>query len=167
MVRHFSYEGFMIANSFATWQAVNVVRDALIRYESTFAPLSAQIDGALFCRALLAQIDEVLGSALEQPVTLEKAARLSGYSSEHLRRLIREGQLATYRAEGERKHRVLPSEVPKRHRGARSNTPAAEPAASGDADSHPSAPRALALPRFGTYDPIADARSVLARVRGG
>jgi hypothetical protein len=156
----------MIANSFATIQAVNVMRDALIRYESTFAPLSAQIDGALFCRALLAQIDGVLGSALEQPVTLEKAAKLSGYSSEHLRRLIREGQLATYRAEGERKHRVLPSEVPKRHRGARSNTPAAEPHASKDVVPRTPAAPALALPRFGTYDPIADARSVLARVRG-
>ena len=182
----------MIANPLALQEAVKALRDSLVQYERVFATVPAQIDGARFCRDLLTQIDAALGEALEKPVTLEQAAGASGYSSDHLRRLIREGQLATYRLKGGHKHLVLLSEVPTRVRGARSAQseeapatptakrlvdaqepspgPAAHPAELPAAKA-PAAPRealpALAPPPAPAYDPVADARSVLARVRGG
>lgn len=166
----------MIANSLAYQQAVKVVRDKLKKYEEVFTAVPAQIDGARFCRDLLSHIDSLLDGALETPVPLQQAAENSGYSVDHLRRLIHDGLLPTYR-EG-RKHLVLLSEVPTRMRGARSAqrsvvsaTAPRELAALTESVPTPapmveeqSGLAPLATP---AYDPVADARSVLARVRGG
>lgn len=170
----------MLANSLVYRQTVEHVRHTLQKYEEVFSVVPAQIDGGRFCRELLAQIDSMLMGVREAPVTLQRAAESSGYSADHLRRLIREGLLPTYR-EG-RKHLVLLSEVPVRVHGARSakhnaasgpvlpdtsttETVGSEYALTTASPSEASRPT-LAPAAIPSYDPIADARSVLARVRG-
>lgn len=177
---HGNTETYVSANTHKCRQAVAILHDTLTKHEAIYSAVPTQIDGALFCRTLRAQLDSVLGSALEEPVTLERAADASGYSAEHLRRLIREGQVPTYRQVGERKHLVLLSEVPVRRRGARSaraeatsspmppvrsdsvwTGPAAT--ASGERPTRSEMPPTLALLSSPEYNPNADARSALAR----
>ncbi len=148
-------------------QVVATLRAKLEQFETVYGAVPTQVDAAEFCRLLRTEIDRLLPDA----------ARASGYSSDHLRRLIRMGHIRTLRTG--RRHKVLLSEVPRRHRGARSLTatevevPApCEGADTASADrtilpsSPDSAPVALATSRPSRYDPTADARMAAARVRG-
>ncbi len=160
-------------------QVAATLRAKLERFEAVYAAVPTQIDAAGFCRLLLTEIEHLLSGHEEVPVSLQDAAHTSGYSPDHLRRLIRTGHLRTLRTG--RYHKVLLSEVPRRHRGARSLTAAADvevcsvPEAvsttAGDqvtpAPPPESASQDLATSPQSRYDPIADARMAAARVRGG
>ena len=61
------------------------------------ARLGAQVDGALFCDEVLAEVEALLNSEDEALLGLHDAAAHSGYSSDHLRRLHRLGRLPARR----------------------------------------------------------------------
>src|SRR5256885_16853802 len=61
------------------------------------ARLGAQVDGAMLCDEVLAEVEALLNSEDEALVGLQDAAVRSGYSSDHLRRLHRLGKLPARR----------------------------------------------------------------------
>lgn len=61
-----------------------------------FARLKAHVDGATLIRQLLADLDAVARDENEDTLTLEDAARVTGYSADHLGRLIRDGKLRNH-----------------------------------------------------------------------
>ena len=65
--------------------------------------LHATVDGAILCDEVLADLEELLGDRDEKTVTLTEAAELSGYSRDHLARLVRTGRISN----AGRKHRPL------------------------------------------------------------
>lgn len=87
------------------------VADLIDRWEkrrAALARLSAQVDGAALASDILADLAGLAES--EQPVSLAAAAASTGYSPDHLARLVRSGTLPNYG----RKHapRVKLSECP-------------------------------------------------------
>jgi excisionase family DNA binding protein len=144
------------------------------------------LDGASFCRLVVADIATLLGGGGESPVKLSAAAKASGYSRDHLRRMIREGKLRSYRRG--RVHLVRLSDLPMRPGGAppagpseRALPPAApapdtsngavrvtvtEPAVDHPAGSANTNARALDVLAPSAYDPAADARQAMAAIRG-
>ena len=98
--------------------------------------LNASVDGATLCDEVLNDLDALLTSRSEQTVTLAEAADLSGYSRDHLARLIRLGRIRN----AGRKHRplLLVRELPVR-------------------------PRNIAGSKGTGYDPNTDARSLRVR----
>ena len=110
--------------------------EILTRWQSRRADLArlhAQVDGAALIDEFLTDLEGI--AAAEQPVTLTQASTVSGYSADHLSRLIKSGQLTDYG----RKHapRVRTSECPRKP--------------------------AMALPDAQRYNPDADARSLKVR----
>jgi hypothetical protein len=99
--------------------------------------MHAMVDGAELCEALLADLDASVAQTSEEPLTLREAAAESGYSVDHLGRLIREGKLPNVgRAHAPKiRRRDLPRKTP----------------------------RQLASPASDSYDPNTDARFLLAR----
>lgn len=99
--------------------------------QAEFARWDALVDGAKLLGELLADLEAVEHS--DTPVSLSIAAAQSGYSADHLSRLIRSGKLRDYG----RKHapRVRLSETPTKPR--------------------------LAVSGPKLYDPAADARSLV------
>jgi len=61
------------------------------------ARLGAQVDGAMLCDEVLAEVEGLLNSEDEALLGLQDAAAHSGYSSDHLRRLHRLGKLPARR----------------------------------------------------------------------
>jgi hypothetical protein len=55
--------------------------------------LGAQVDGGRLCREVLGDFEAVTNAEDEVLVSLEDAGQLSGYSTDHLRRLVRDGKL--------------------------------------------------------------------------
>ena len=104
--------------------------------QSEWARIGALVDGARVCEEVLQDFEAVTRAEDDAELSLSEAATESGYSSDHLRRLHRKGQLTAYR-----KGRSLFFR-------------------SGDL---PRKPRA---PRFSPYDPVADARRVIGEVPG-
>lgn len=86
-----------------------------------------------------AELEDALHSATAHVVTLEQAATVSGYTADHLARLLRTGRIPN---------------------AGRRNAPRIRV---GDL---PSKQRSVARATSGTYDPDADARSLMSR-RGG
>jgi hypothetical protein len=87
--------------------------DMLARWESRrgeLARLHAQVDGAALVEEFLSDLEAM--AADEQPVTLTRAAAVTGYSADHLSRLIKSGKLKDHG----RKHapRVKVSECPRK-----------------------------------------------------
>jgi hypothetical protein len=99
--------------------------------------MHALVDGAELCDALLADLDAFVSESSEEALSLRRAAAESGYSVDHLGRLIREGKLPN----------VGRTNAPKIRRGdlPRKNT------------------HRLASTATDSYDPNTDARSLLAR----
>lgn len=94
------------------------------------------VNGAGLCAEILADFETVMAHAGSVELTLTQAARTSRYSSDHLRRLYREGKLP-----GRRVGRRLffrSADLPKK-------------------------PETLAEGRPTGYDPAADARQVATR----
>src|SRR5437879_4965496 len=90
------------------------------------------LDGARVCEDVLQDFEAVTRAEDDAELSLSEAATESGYSSDHLRRLHRKGQLPAYR-----KGRSLFFR-------------------SGDL------PRKPTVPRLSPYDPVADAQRVVS-----
>ena len=102
------------------------------------ARLGSLLGGERVCREVLADFDAVVEGEDQRLLTLADAAEMSGYSRDHLRRLHREGAL-----QGERRGKRLffrAIDLPKKTRSER-------------------------LGRSSPYDPVADARRLLARLQ--
>jgi len=61
------------------------------------ARLGAQVEGAKFCDEVLADFDAVTTYEDEALLGLQEAAKYSGYSTDHLRRLNHQGKLPARR----------------------------------------------------------------------
>ena len=92
---------------------------------------------ALALEAVADDLFEVLAGAENALLTLKDAARESGYSVEHLGRLLREGRLPNAGRRGQ--PRIRAADLPRR------------------------GPGALAERASAAYDPLADARSLASR----
>jgi hypothetical protein len=99
--------------------------------------MHALVDGAELCDALLADLDAFVNESSEEALSLRQAAAESGYSVDHLGRLIREGKLPN----------VGRTNAPKIRRG----------------DLPRKTAHRLASTATDSYDPNTDARSLLAR----
>jgi|SRR5215207_5393815 len=86
------------------------------------------------------RVERAIREQAEEPLTLAQAAARSGYSADHLARLIRDGKLTNVGRRG----------APRVH--------------AGDLPTRPS--RRVVAPRPSGYDPIADARTLLSRQGG-
>lgn len=77
-----------------------------------WARFSVQVDGKALAEAVLADLALIAGEGGGDALTLREAAGESGYSPDHLSRLVREGRLPNVG----RKHapRVLRSDLPRR-----------------------------------------------------
>jgi hypothetical protein len=106
-----------------------------------FARFQAAVDGATLCDEVLADLDRALLERDDDVLKLRDAAALSGYTVDHLARLIRLGKLPN----AGRKHapRVRRAELPCKV-------------------GKDTAPRAAA-----SYNAAADARSLAGRLRRG
>lgn len=88
--------------------------EALDWWEKKFAAgcetMKAQVDAATLVRSLVSSLRAIREAAPTRPLTLPEAAKISGYSTDHLSRLIREGKLKN----AGRKHapRVLERDLP-------------------------------------------------------
>ncbi len=102
--------------------------------------LDATVNGAKLCGEVLADFEAVATAEDEALLILPEAASRSGYSAEHLGRMIREGRIPNAGRKGA--PRIRTADLPRK-------PPALVPAG----------PRA--------YDPGADARTLLNRQRGG
>src|SRR5581483_11119887 len=105
-----------------------------------FARFQATVDGATLCDQLLADLEGALAERHDEVLTLRAAADLSGYTVDHLARLIRQGKVPN----AGRKHapRVNRADLPRK----------GNDAAGRAADS---------------YNGAADARSLAGRLRRG
>jgi excisionase family DNA binding protein len=116
-----------------------VEREVLERWVSRrdeLKRLHATVDGAILCEEVLADFEELLSARDQETVTLTEAAELTGYSRDHLGRLIRSGRIRNVG----RKHRplLLVRDLPAR-------------------------PRNIADAKGTVYDPNTDARSLRVR----
>ena len=70
---------------------------ALRWWQNVFAPscesLHGQVDGAALVREIVSSIRSIRDTSLEEPLSLAEAARLSGYTADHIGRVVREGKL--------------------------------------------------------------------------
>jgi hypothetical protein len=98
--------------------------------------LHAQVDGAVLCREVLQDFAKVLAAETEELLTLRAAAALSGYSEDHLGRLIRTQAIANAGRPGA--PRIRRGDLPRR-------------------------PVRVARGGAKAYDPDADARSLAIR----
>lgn len=98
--------------------------------------MHAFVDGAALCDALLADLDTCVAASFDEALSLRAAAAESGYSIDHLSRLIREGKLSN----------VGRTHAPRIRRG-----------------DLPRKTARLVASEADTYDPGTDARSLLAR----
>src|SRR5438876_8432322 len=99
--------------------------------------LGIHCDGERFCREVLTDFEAVISTEDDRLLSLGDAADASGYCRDHLRRLYRQGVLP-----GERRGRRIffrSADLPKK-------------------------PKSERVQGSGRYDPIADARQVMARL---
>ena len=106
-----------------------------------FSNLKTLVDGAAICDQMLGDLVHLQRAIEQQPLTLEEAAALSGYSREHLGRLVRVGTVPNRGRLGA--PRVYAGDLPIK------------------------ATRQLASRGPRTYDPATDARSLVSRRKGG
>ena len=98
------------------------------------------MNGALLCEEILRDVEAVLGAEQASLLTLREAAARSGYSEEHLGKLIRQGALPNAGRKGSPRVRV--GDLPKKPRSTEASGSEAR------------------------YDPQADARHLASRRRG-
>lgn len=73
--------------------ALTAFRDRWLTRRDELRRLHALVDGATLCEALLADLDATLRADDAVELSLRDAAQLSGYSADHLGRLLRAGTL--------------------------------------------------------------------------
>src|SRR2546428_2577797 len=99
--------------------------------------LGILVDGERFCREVLADFDAVIRAEEDRLLSLVEASDASGYCKDHLRRLYRQGALP-----GERRGRRIffrSADLPRKPKSERTQS-------------------------FGHYDPVVDARQLMARL---
>jgi len=99
--------------------------------------LGIHVDGERFCHEVLADFEAVISAEDDRLLSLSDAAEASGYCSDHLRRLYRQGVLT-----GERRGRRIffrSADLPKKPKSERAQS-------------------------FGRYDLVIDARRILAKL---
>ena len=96
------------------------------------------VNGAVLCDEILNVLETVLRGEEDQLPNLADAAARSGYSADHLGRMIREGKIRNLGLKGS--PRVRAGDLPRRLGSVRART--------------------------GSYDPVADAREIARRVVG-
>jgi hypothetical protein len=99
--------------------------------------LKASVDAATICEEFLSDLEEILRASGETRLSLGEAAEMSGYSSDHIGRLVRSGKLRNVGRKGA--PRVLLGDLPCR------------------------AMSSLAPAQQRAYDPNTDARSLRVR----
>lgn len=106
------------------------------RFACECEELDSHVSASTLTRKILSSFRDILNRDLNQELTLEEAARRSGYHAGHLGRLLRQGKLLN----AGRKYapRIRAGDLPKRAKN-------------------------LAPPTIERYDPIADARSLRSR----
>jgi hypothetical protein len=113
---------------------------ALTWWETEFAnccdAIGAQVSGSMLTRAIVNSIKSIRKRRLEQCVSLTEAARQTGYSADHLGRLVRKGKIRNVGRKGS--PRLLIKDVPQRR-------------------------AKVATATSGSYDPGTDARSLRVR----
>ncbi len=102
--------------------------------------MGALVDGATLCRDLLKDLEALRGANEDDLLSLADAAATSGYTRDHLSRLIRDGKIPNAGRRGA--PRIRRGDLPRR-------------------------PRAVAPSQNGAYDPVTDARKLVSRRRGG
>lgn len=112
-VRRDAIDGSPHATVIAKWQAK---RD-------TFAGFAARVDGVLVCAKILRDLDELASAEGDEVLTLGQVAARSGYSRDHIARLVRAGAIRNAGRPGAPRIRArdvppakgggLPSQVPK------------------------------------------------------
>ena len=81
-----------------------MTRDELVskyhRRKAEFAKVNAQVDGAVICGEILSDLELLWVAEAEEVLTLDQAAERSGYSKEHLARMVRQGKIRDSRPPG-------------------------------------------------------------------
>ena len=114
-----------------------ISRDILDRWtkrRDELRKLHAAVDGAVICEEILADLDALQLAEGNITLMLSDAAAMSGYSADHLSRLLRDGKLPNVGRKGAPRIRL--ADLPRR----------------------PCAPLASRRPK--RYDPNADARAL-------
>ena len=87
-----------------------MTRDVLVskyrRRKAEFAGVGAQVDGAAICGEILSDLELLWVTEEDGRLTLAQAAQRSGYSKDHLARMVRQGKIPDLRAPGS-KGRIL------------------------------------------------------------
>jgi excisionase family DNA binding protein len=85
-------------------------RDELVgkwsRKADEFDALAATVDAAAMCQQFIGDLQSLGADGESDWVSITEAATLSGYSKQHIRRLIQSGQLAAQREGKERQVRL-------------------------------------------------------------
>jgi hypothetical protein len=106
----------------------------------TLRRCSALVNGGDLCNEVLGDVRALLEDGGSDLLTLTDAATLSGYSADHLGRLVREGTVPN--AGRPNAPRIRSQDLPRKPRGLAKQSPT-------------------------PYDPDTDARTLLSRQRGG
>jgi hypothetical protein len=86
--------------------------DRLRTRAEEFRRLNAHVDGAKLIEEILSELEPVVNGAGTDTHTIAQAAKRSGYSEDHIRRLITTGKLRNVGKPGA--PRVLASELPRK-----------------------------------------------------
>jgi hypothetical protein len=121
--------------------AFRAFRERWLTRRDELRRLHALVDGATLCDELLAELDRLGDDAANELLSLQRAAAESGYSADHLGRLLRDGKLAN--AGRVNSPRIRRGDLPIKAR------------------------HALAPDAERSYDLDADARSLMSRRNGG
>lgn len=121
--------------------ALSMLRQRWLARRDELRGLHALVDGAVLCESLLAELDALARDAATEPLSLQQAAAESGYSPDHLGRLVRERKITN----------VGRRNAPRIRRGDLPAKPA----------------RVVAKGATIAYDPVADARSLASRLQSG
>jgi hypothetical protein len=85
-----------------------------IRRRAEYAQTGAMLDGVKVCDLVLADLQRALDASAAEHVALSVASAESGYSVDHLRRLLREGRLDNVGTP--RRPQVRRADLPRKHR---------------------------------------------------
>jgi len=116
--------------------------DILAKWQAEAAALdhrNALVPGGALCREFLADLEAVIQSEAEEVLTVDQAAVESGYSKEHIARMVRQGTVPN--AGRKQAPRIRRADLPRKPG------------------------RLLAPSQRVSYDPTTDARDLLCRQR--
>lgn len=88
-----------------------------------FERFGVQVDGARLCAEVVSDLRQIESAEAQRMVGLEEAAQLSGFSADHIGRLVREGRIMNYGRKGAPLVRVV--DLPRKPGSLTSATPLA------------------------------------------